>query len=955
MSCDVLCQHSATGSRQNAKNLERRRHLHRIINVSNDYLKLPHFLFVSFSVALEKRAPFWACSLHTNTATSFQYILHRKVQLCIHLWLKCSSSFYILKSIFDRYGKFRCPGETITMCALLQRLVRCHLLWLAIVATWWELAEPCGVLTHIEIAHRASYYFTDKPNSGNYKALIDAHQDAFQAGNPYPDAMYASICYAGEYHQVAEDTHWTPFMVATIDYIRDTYPQPWNTTAQKLVVFLLGFVSHQVADVLWHNLGVHNGFLQSMADANFHGDFSSAHPVGDLGGDVVGSFEWNKSYVNDVSWYVPSTDLEEIYRRYYATQPRPRNVSSTVIETCTRLLYLARFGEKVALEKLFPDYASKSPFLVEELNQFYIGGLDDNAAWTTLLWQDAITMLANGTNTCQHSKNPVETQCPGGSRRITSNSRNLRSVPPTFGNSLDESFVEVERVDGGIVLRPSSSGQKLLHQIAKPEFRPEEVSKELKGPSPAAAYMSFAPYARLGWSYASGDLNGDSFPDLIIGAPGYTQPPNALVGCVYVVFGTSAGFPGTGHLDIDTVANGKLVGQEQFARFGTSVTLLDYNHDGHLDIAIGAPSTHTSSLGYLGEVLVYLNPGNGSFSNEPSVRMSGSVPHQNFGWTLASGDFDADGMDDLIVASPFYSAGKLNQEGSLDMFNTSATIVQNPPAVASLNGLVSSGWFGHTLEVANTQHQTLLIAGAPDASICKDTPDCSQFSGSDLQSVGNLSVFTMADGKTFSPVLSLGGNGAFEKFGSSAAVGQMFPGVDVLAVSAPTANVKGHVAGIPYTLNQAGRVFLFNMSDPASTTPFAVLEGDRQYGRFGWKVAFADLDGDGADDLLVTAALRIDDFTELLYAGEQGIAYVYNGGNSFRKLKWPAVTSNCGLTIETPCPDKVASQVLSVPEKNSRFGSSLHAVRRPKGNSSFVVGAIHSNLGARMSGTVYIY
>lgn len=33
---------------------------------------------------------------------------------------------------------------------------------------------------------------------------------------------------------------------------------------EKLVVFLFGFVTHQVADVPWHSLGIAQGFLDTM-------------------------------------------------------------------------------------------------------------------------------------------------------------------------------------------------------------------------------------------------------------------------------------------------------------------------------------------------------------------------------------------------------------------------------------------------------------------------------------------------------------------------------------------------------------------------------------------------------------------------------------------------------------------------------------------------------------------
>ena len=35
---------------------------------------------------------------------------------------------------------------------------------------------------------------------------------------------------------------------------------------EKLVVFLFGIVSHQVADILWHSLGIDQGFLATMGN-----------------------------------------------------------------------------------------------------------------------------------------------------------------------------------------------------------------------------------------------------------------------------------------------------------------------------------------------------------------------------------------------------------------------------------------------------------------------------------------------------------------------------------------------------------------------------------------------------------------------------------------------------------------------------------------------------------------
>ena len=59
-----------------------------------------------------------------------------------------------------------------------------------------------------------------------------------------------------------------------------------------------------MADITWHSLGIDQGFLRIMANVNFHGSFSTAHPLGDAGGDMVSLFEGD---IHDISlsktWY----------------------------------------------------------------------------------------------------------------------------------------------------------------------------------------------------------------------------------------------------------------------------------------------------------------------------------------------------------------------------------------------------------------------------------------------------------------------------------------------------------------------------------------------------------------------------------------------------------------------------------------------------------------------------
>jgi len=156
---------------------------------------------------------------------------------------------------------------------------------------------------------------------------------------------------------------------------------------------------------------------------------------------------------------------------------------------------------------------------------------------------------------------------------------------------------------------------------------------------------------------AAGDVNGDGFDDVIVGAVGV----NYSSGAAYVVFGKTSGFApavdlsalnGTNGFRLDSAAVGDNTG------FAVS-TAGDVNGDGFDDLIIGAPAA-SPGLSAAGSSFVVFGQA-GGFSPAMSLsalngingfRLNGGSPNYGFGHAVSSaGDVNGDGFDDLIVGA----------------------------------------------------------------------------------------------------------------------------------------------------------------------------------------------------------------------------------------------------------------------------------------------------------------
>ncbi|MDY7033305.1 MAG: integrin alpha [Thermodesulfobacteriota bacterium] len=147
----------------------------------------------------------------------------------------------------------------------------------------------------------------------------------------------------------------------------------------------------------------------------------------------------------------------------------------------------------------------------------------------------------------------------------------------------------------------------------------------------------------------AGDVNGDGFDDVIVGARGYDNGQTDE-GMVFVYYGSAQGLS----INADWTAEG----DQAVAYFGRSVSAAgDVNGDGYDDVIVGAykyDGGHTNE----GKVFVYHGSG-GGLSDEEDWSAEGNQSSAYFGFSVSSaGDVDVDGFDDVIVGAPGYDNGE---------------------------------------------------------------------------------------------------------------------------------------------------------------------------------------------------------------------------------------------------------------------------------------------------------
>ena len=357
---------------------------------------------------------------------------------------------------------------------------------------------------------------------------------------------------------------------------------------------------------------------------------------------------------------------------------------------------------------------------------------------------------------------------------------------------------------------------------------------------------------------AVGDVNGDGFDDILVGA----NTANGTTGAARLFLG-----PLSGTLDASTDADATLLGASAGDQAGWRVAGLgDVDGDGYDDVAVSAwaweGGTATRNQG---AVFLVHGPLSGTTQlTSGDARLQGAVLTDFFGYDMTTaGDLDGDGTTDVVVGA-FQADGGGTNAGAVMMFagsvggtvlTTSAPFTMDGTAGDNLGFSVAAGFD------LNGDGMPDLAAGARSAS-----PASRSGAGAAYVVLGPISgSITTADADATAQGMTASDQAGWSMAGVGDHDGD---GYDDLLVGAVGMDDGGANAGMAY-LVRGPATGAFDL-DTAST----ILVGEGADDQAGRSVGGADLNGDGLGDLLIGA------YSEDTAATNAGAAYVVHGPSS---------------------------------------------------------------------------
>jgi len=403
-------------------------------------------------------------------------------------------------------------------------------------------------------------------------------------------------------------------------------------------------------------------------------------------------------------------------------------------------------------------------------------------------------------------------------------------------------------------------------------------------------------------------FDGDGYDDLAVGVPDEDVGTTLDAGAVNVIYGTSSGLLASDDQIWDQDNGGLVDLSEESDGFGMSLAVGDFDSDGYADLAVGVPYEAVGAVTYAGAVHILYGTFAGLTSigdqlwHQDSPDIEGTAEDNDFfGSSLAIGDFNHDGYDDLAIGAPGEAVDTLVYAGAVHVIYGSSSglsaagnQVWLQDSVGILDIAEAQDRFGNSLAAADFDGDGYddLAIGVVQESVGTVTNagavNIIRGSASGLTSTGNVflnqdttNIIDICEENNFFGWALAAGNFNGDSY-ADLAIGVPGEDVDTIYAAGAVNVVYGSASGLTTANNQFWHQDITGMANTAE---------DEDY--FGRALAAADFNGDGNDDLAV--GIPYEDNGTVLDTGAVQVIYGSASGGLSVDDDWFIMQSSAGM------------------------------------------------------------